>query len=166
VIGVIVQSPSSLALPYFALGFLALAVALLITSLNGSIWANYYDSEPPGPATISADTPWMENDDYQHALQHYRCYSFWVNLARYTYQAGIYSLWIGLGVALIPHGTHFSLRLLVLVPILAALIAEFALSRLAPKIPLESSFWLLSAEANQTGQHDDNEAAGWLTEEY
>lgn len=152
VIGVIVQQPEALAIPGLALVALALAVACLITSILASMWVSYYDAEPPGAQNASFDsTPSLADDEYVQAAFFYKAYRYWVSLSLRTFSAGVYALWVGLAIALVPHDVN-GWRLLALFPFVGALIATVVLPIVAPRPPEEPPYWVISLSHYNTQQ--------------
>lgn len=141
VIGVIIQEPDSLRFPTLALAILATAATALVLSVSASVWAAYYDVTPPGDALVTMTAPRMTHREYYDALNAYAAYRFWVQVTRKAYHVGLYSLWIGLGIALVPD-PFSSWRLITLMPIVAALILELSLHRRAPQAGLEPPHWV------------------------
>jgi hypothetical protein len=147
VVGVIVQQPSSLSLPVPALSLLILAASLIVTSINASIWANYTHPEPAGKYTVSIFPPdTISEEEYDLAVRRHGVYKFWVNLARWTYQYGVYALWGGIVVAVIPspRGSEWW----VIPSVLSALyiVGDLALEWFAPKAPREPVYWVVDDE--------------------
>jgi hypothetical protein len=93
----------------------------------------------------------MTHREYYDALNAYAAYSFWVQVTRRAYHVGIYALWIGLGIAVIPE-PFSGWRLIALIPIFAALVLELTLYRLAPKAAQEPPYWLHGRDTSAESQ--------------
>lgn len=150
VVGVVVQDPGRLAWPSLALALLAAAAAAFVTSVGASLWIAYYDSECDGPAVTPRDMP---ADEYRAATDLYAALGFWVSISRRTYMAGVYALWVGLGVCLVPSEWQWW-RLPALIVVGTAVLVEAALSLLAPQAAVEPPVWVAIPTADD--EHDDD----------
>jgi hypothetical protein len=143
---VIIPSPDSVAYPSLAIAALVFSAACLVTSVSASIWAAYYEAEPLGDSTESVTTPHMSRHDYQDAVAVYRAYSWWVKISTSTFRVGVFALWVGLGIALVPP-THEGWRLAVVVPVAMALLVQLGLKWVAPKAPKERVYWVVTQDS-------------------
>jgi hypothetical protein len=153
VIGVVVQAPTALALPSISLAVLVIAAAALITSVNANVWVAYYECEPLGDQLeTQIDTPTMDDDDYRSARRLYNALSFWVRVSRWSYSFGVYALWIGVGLCLVPKPFSWA-RVPALAAVGAAIVTEAVLYRLAPKSAVEPAVWLIAHERRGRRTH-------------
>ncbi|GAA1428465.1 hypothetical protein GCM10009616_08130 [Microlunatus lacustris] len=131
--------------PTAALAVLSVAAAAFVTSVNASIWASYWDSDPSS-ANGGSGSPYLE------ATARYQTYRFWVKVTRFLYIVGVYTLWFGLAVAFFPKDVS-PWRLLPLLPLLLAIVAELTLHRIAPPAINEPAVWIEEPqEPDQSGE--------------
>jgi hypothetical protein len=142
-LGVIVQQPNSTRFPTLTLVCLSTAAAALITSVNAGNFSTYYDGDPIGGSGVTSfATPSLSATDYTDAVAAYRAYTFWFNLTRQSYTVGIYALWTGVALALVPAHPD-AWRFVALAPIIAAAVADLLIwRRLAPEAPVEPVHWV------------------------
>lgn len=151
VIAVLVQEPSASRCTPGALALLAVSAVAQIVSVNASIWARYHDSDPVARTpSVAADEDVLDAD-FSLGESHYASFTWWVNVARRSYNIGLLALWAGLLLTLIPSSAS-SWRWVAMVAVVSAPILDILLVRMAPKAPPEPAYWAFANDDwRQTG---------------
>jgi hypothetical protein len=111
VVGITVplKSDSPVRYPGTATAFVALSVLLLLGSVQCSMWARQYAVTPAQMLEWWPDADTTRKSDIRTSQWRYACLATkWLTRARWTYQAGILALLVGVSIILVPKQWTFS----------------------------------------------------------